>query len=375
VSVVIRGDSPELPGSKPPCPSGPGAGSEMAHPTVDSLNRPRIEGLPETDAELVSVVIPAYNAAATLDETLQSVRSQTYRALEIIVVDDGSTDDTRAIAERHAAVDNRVQVFTQDNAGVAAARNAGWRRARSDSIAFLDADDLWAPTKIERQIDALRRRGQGVGLVYCGSVRINSESVVTERWELPRCEGDVLQRLFVTNVVGNGSAALVRRQALIDANGFNSELRAAGAEGCEDYLLWCRIAERYQFAVVEGHLVGYRHLPRSMSGNRPRMLRSWMCVHHEMLARHPVHSDALKSGVRIYGRWLVLDALLANELSQLPRLLLLLLPCVPWTAMQLLLKHVPLALIGKVRDQVRRPRSGKAKTKSDVTGQRFLVGR
>jgi glycosyltransferase involved in cell wall biosynthesis len=326
------------------------------------------------DAELVSIVIPAYNAAATLDETLQSVRSQTYRALEIIVVDDGSTDDTRAIAERHAAVDNRVQVFTQDNAGVAAARNAGWRRARSDLIAFLDADDLWAPTKIEQQIDALRRRGQGVGLVYCGSVRINSEGVVTDRWEVPRCEGDVLERLFVTNMVENGSAALVRRQALIDANGFDSELRAAGAEGCEDYLLWCRIAETYQFAVVPEHLVGYRNLRQSMSSNCPRMLKSWMLVRDEMLARHPEQGDALKSGVGNYGGWLVRDAI-ANELSQLPRLLLLLLPHAPWTAMKLSLKHVPLAVIRKVRDQARRLRSGKAKTTSDETGQRFLVGR
>jgi hypothetical protein len=184
----------------------------------------------------------------------------------------------------------------------------------------------------------------------------------------------VLQRLFVTNVVGNGSAALVRRQALIDANGFNSELLAAGADGCEDYVLWCRVAESYQFAVVPEHLVGYRNLSHNMSGNRPRMLRSWLLAHDEMLARHPELSDALKSGVGNYGGWLVRDAI-ANELSQLPRLLLLLLRCVPWTAMKLLLKHVPLALIGKVRDQVRRPRSGKAKTMGAETGQRFLVGR
>src|SRR5690348_12029992 len=109
-----------------------------------------------TDEELVSVVIPAYNAAATLDETLRSVRSQTHRALEIIVVDDGSVDDTREIAGRHAAVDDRVQVVTQSNAGLAASRNAGWMRARSELIAFIDADDLWAPTKIERQLERLR---------------------------------------------------------------------------------------------------------------------------------------------------------------------------------------------------------------------------
>lgn len=121
-----------------------------------------------TEAPLVSVVIPAYNAAATLDETLRSVRSQTHRALEIIVINDGSTDDTGAIARRHAAIDGRVQVANQDNAGLAAARNAGWRRARSELIAFLDADDLWAPTKIERQIDALRSGGSMSGWSIAG---------------------------------------------------------------------------------------------------------------------------------------------------------------------------------------------------------------
>ena len=213
------------------------------------------------DAQLVSVVIPAYNASATLDETLRSVRSQTHDVLEIIVVNDGSTDDTGAIAKRHAAVDDRVQVVTQDNAGLAAARNAGWRRARSDLIAFLDADDLWAPTKIERQIEALQSGGQHVGLVYCWYVRIDSQSIITAVSEGTRLEGHALERILADNFVGNGSSVLVRRQALIDADGFDSGLRAAGAEGCEDWLVNCRVAERYHYAVVPEHLIGYRHLP------------------------------------------------------------------------------------------------------------------
>jgi len=84
------------------------------------------------DDTLVSVVIPAYNAQATLDETLSSVCAQTHQTLEIIVVDDGSTDGTHALAERHAAADARIRVLHQANAGVAAARNAGWQHSRAE---------------------------------------------------------------------------------------------------------------------------------------------------------------------------------------------------------------------------------------------------
>lgn len=108
-----------------------------------------------TSTCLVSVVIPAFNAEATIDETLCSVRSQSHERLEIIVVDDGSTDDTVAVAERHADRDPRITIIRQDNAGVAAARNAGWQAARAEFIAFIDADDLWAPGKIERQLQAM----------------------------------------------------------------------------------------------------------------------------------------------------------------------------------------------------------------------------
>ena len=262
-----------------------------------------------TDSQLVSVVIPAYNAEATLDETLRSVRTQTHRALEILVIDDGSTDNTRRVADRHAGDDARVRVVTQVTAGVAAARNRGWQIAQSDLIAFVDADDLWAPTKIERQLQALQSGGQHVGLVYCWTFRIHSQSEISGALKGVRWEGDVLSHVIDGNFIGSGSSALVRRQALIDANGFDSRLRGAGAEGCEDRLFYCRVAEKHHFAVVPDYLIGYRYLPNNMSSDRPRMLRSWLLVDDELLARHPNHGKALKRGLRNYGVFLVRDAL------------------------------------------------------------------
>ena len=323
----------------------------------------------------MSVVIPAYNAAATLDETLRSVRSQTHRALEIIVVDDGSVDDTRAIAERHAAVDDRVQVITQPNAGLAASRNAGWMRARSELIAFIDADDLWAPTKIERQLERLREGGERVGLVYCGSIGIDGASLMdARRWEVPRFEGDVLDPILASNFIGNGSAVLVRRQALVDAHGFESGLRAAGAEGCEDYLLSCRVAERFHFAVVPEHLVGYRDLPQNMSSNRPRMLRSWMLVYDEMLDRHPDRRNVLNDGLRQYSGWLARNAVSAGRYRQLPSLLLPLFRAHPEIATRVLLNDVLSLLTRQGVGRVLRALRLKTPREATQRAGRFVVG-
>jgi glycosyltransferase involved in cell wall biosynthesis len=327
-----------------------------------------------TDQHLVSVVIPAYNASATIDETLRSVRSQTHHALEIIVVDDGSTDDTGAIVKKHAAIDDRIRIVTQDNAGLAAARNAGWRGAESDLIAFLDADDLWAPTKIERQLEALESGGQQVGLVYCWYVRIDRQSTITGVWEGARVGGHVLELILAGNFVGNGSSVLVRRQALIDANGFDSGLRAAGAEGCEDWLVLCRVAEKYRYAVVPEYLIGYRYLPQNMSSNRPRMLRSWMLAHDQMLARQPGHSAALKRGIRNYGGWLVQDALSLGGLMHLPPLFLLLFRRYPSVALRVLLNDIPSKLVAKARAGMGMSHRGTAKSMNAERGHRFMIG-
>lgn len=259
-------------------------------------------------AELVSVVIPAYNAVATLDDTLRSVRAQTHEALEIIVVDDGSRDETAELARRHAAADARVRVVEQANAGVAAARNTGWAQARSDFIAFVDADDLWHATKIERQLAALKA-DPAAGLAYCWYKVIDADDNIIDESDTNRWAGDVFDRLCVSNFIGNGSAVLVRRAALEHAGGFESGLRAAGAQGCEDYLFALRVAEKYAFAVVPDYLVGYRHLPDNMSSNMARMLRSWMLAVDEMKARHPDKARLLMKGLVFYVTWLLHKAL------------------------------------------------------------------
>jgi glycosyltransferase involved in cell wall biosynthesis len=271
-----------------------------------------MSGLPGDRA--VTVVVPAHDAEATLDETLCSVRAQTHRALEILVVDDGSRDGTPAIALAHAAADPRVRLIQQNNAGVAAARNRGIREARAALVAPVDADDLWAPAKIERQVAALRRCGPRVALVYTWSALIDQGSRVIGFGDAPTEEGDVLARMCLGNLIGNGSAALMRRDAVLEAGGYDETLRARQAQGCEDFLLYCRIAARHHAAVVPDFLTGYRQGSETMSRNVVEMMRSWRLVSEELRRRHPELRAYIEAGEVFAARWLLGRALWSRDL-------------------------------------------------------------
>jgi glycosyltransferase involved in cell wall biosynthesis len=223
---------------------------------------------------LVSVIVPAFNAASTIAETLQSISRQTYTALEIVVVDDGSTDETADIARRHGQSDQRLRVVAKPNGGVASARNAGIRCSKGAFVAFIDADDLWHPTKIAKQLQVLLAGGTDMALVYAPFRLIDADGKVLASPHKYGVNGWVIHRHFYSNLVGNGSALLVRRSVLEEFGGFDSSLLQQGAEGCEDLLLQLRIAARYRFGEVSEYLVGYRRLPDNMSSNTDQMIRS-----------------------------------------------------------------------------------------------------
>lgn len=223
---------------------------------------------------LVSVVVPAFNAADTIQETLNSISQQTYRKLEVVVVDDGSTDATAEMVRRHGSRDPRFRVVSKPNGGVASARNHGIGSSRGDFVAFIDADDLWHPTKIAKQLEALLSAGPDTALVYAPFRLIDSAGMVIASPHKYGVSGWVLYRHFHTNLVGNGSALLIRRNVLEECGGFDPHLRTQGAEGCEDLLLQLRIAKRYRFGEVAEYLVGYRRLPGNMSSNAEQMIRS-----------------------------------------------------------------------------------------------------
>lgn len=262
-----------------------------------------------TGPPLVTVIVPAFNAGRTIDETLRSVREQTHRNLEILVVDDGSTDDTASKVQAHARVDTRVRLIQQANEGVASARNRAFAQAKADFIAPIDADDLWLPTKVEKQLDVMLSRGPRCGLVYTWQASIDEQGIVISTGRRQDAEGDVLQGMLFENILGSASSALMRKQAMIEAGGYDASLRQQGAQGCEDFKLYVQIAERYEYGLVREYLTGYRQRAGAMSMDLLQMQRSYNLVAEYAQSAHPEFRRLIRSGRLNYARYLFLIAI------------------------------------------------------------------
>jgi len=265
--------------------------------------------------ELVSVVVPVYNAAATLGATLVSVRNQTWRNLEIIVVDDGSTDTSFAIATAHQDQDARVRIIRQANGGVAAARNRGIDAAKGRFVAPLDADDMWLPSKIERQMEVMTAAGPDVGLVYTGYAMIDEAGRVQGLPVAGHAQGNVLRQLCRENFIGNGSSVLFRREVLQEIGGYDVGLRAVGAQGCEDLQLYLAIAERFQFAVVPECLTGYRLTSTTMTCDVLQMLKSVTIVLSRTVQRHPEFREEAQIHLNRATSWFMVRALSTGRIA------------------------------------------------------------
>ncbi len=213
----------------------------------------------------VSVIIPAYNAARTLEQPMASLRAQTHDDWEAIIVDDGSSDETRSLAEELARDDARIQVLSQTNAGVSAARNAGIARASADWLLFLDADDTMDPRHLERMIEALER-DTSLDAVRCGWSSLSTDGYRTCTM-MPRITGDLFARLAVDWQFAI-HACVVRKSLAEAVGGFDTELCTS-----EDWDFWQRIARTgARFGAVREVLAFYHMRPASASKQAHRML-------------------------------------------------------------------------------------------------------
>ena len=236
---------------------------------------------------LVSVIIPAYNAAEHIRRTLNSVLGQTYHALEVIVVDDGSEDGTGAIVKKFVETDARIQLVTQSNAGVGAARNTAIRMARGEYIAPLDADDVWFPEKLEKQVARMEQCGEETGMVYCWSIRVDRHGEFIAAQFPSTVQGRILESAVSGCIADNASVPLFRASALASVGPYLTRAEQGGAQGCEDWDLYIRIAETFSIRLVPEFLVGYVRTDSSMSVDGELMEASFSAVMQRARQRNP----------------------------------------------------------------------------------------
>ena len=206
---------------------------------------------------MVSVVLPVYNGEATIVEAVVSVLEQSCCDLELLVIDDGSTDSTRDLL--CTITDQRLQVFSWPQTGLAASRNRGVERARGDYLAFIDADDVWLPEKLMEQLAAFRRMPDAM-VAYCWTDYMDAQGNFVCPDSRATFEGCVYEQLLVRNFIDCGSIIMVRRQVLLDAGGYDESLPVI-----EDWDLNIRLAALHPFVCIPRALVRYRQSATSMS--------------------------------------------------------------------------------------------------------------
>jgi len=208
----------------------------------------------------VSVIIPTYNRAHLIGKAVKSVLNQTYQDFEIIVVDDGSTDNTEEVMKSFNNFKIRY-ICHSDNRGISVARNIGIRASRGEYIALLDSDDEWLPEKLDKQVDVLQNESPEVGVVCSWSYNIDEKGNYISKRCLPKKGGYIYEDLLSTNPI-SVPTVLIRKECFNRVSLFDDLLNAQ-----EDWDMWIRIAKYYRFALIKVPLVKYRKHSDQISKN------------------------------------------------------------------------------------------------------------
>ncbi len=229
----------------------------------------------------VSVIIPVYGAEKYVDATVRSLLAQTYENFEALIIDDGSPDASIEICQQFK--DPRIKIIRQENRGLAGARNTGIWHAQGDYIAFLDADDLWLPEKLEKHVNHLEN-SPSVGLSFSRSEFIDEAGNSLNTYLMPKLKGITVLDLFKGSPIGNGSAAVIRQEVL-EAIKFQDNLYGTVEEfyfderfrRAEDIECWLRIAIQtdWQIEGLPEALTLYRVNSQGLSASLFKQLESW----------------------------------------------------------------------------------------------------
>ncbi len=237
---------------------------------------------------LISVIVPAYNAECTLLKTVDSVRKQTFSDVEIIVINDGSTDGTLELLQ--SIKDQRLKIFSYKNGGLPVARNRGISHATGEFISFLDADDMWVPDKLELQLAALQQHPAAGAAYSWTSYFIDGQEESIFPYNPVFFEGNVYVKLLVNNFVASGSNILVRRKAIDSVGEFEPTLKS-----CEDWDFYIRLAAKWHFVVVPKHQILYRQSSNAMTSKVEVMEKEALTVVERAYRAAPPEYQFLKN--------------------------------------------------------------------------------
>lgn len=239
----------------------------------------------------ISVIIPAYNAEKTIFKAIETVRQQTFSDIELIVINDGSKDKTLEIVQ--SIKEERIKVFCYENSGLSTARNRGISKANGDYIAFLDADDLWTPDKLELQLAAFSKNpGAGVAYSWTYFMDVDEQGKVLSLHPSASYSfaGNVYEKLLVSDFIHSGSNTLILKQAIDSVGQFDPSLKS-----CEDWDYWLRLSTDWRFVVVPKHQIFYRRSPNSMSSKVEVMKAAALIAMEKAYQAAPSNLQYLKS--------------------------------------------------------------------------------
>ncbi len=238
----------------------------------------------------ISVIIPTYNSSETIGETLNSVFNQTFEDFEVILINDGSTDDLNLVLQDFQ--DTRLKVSNHQNGGLAIARNRGIKQAKGEYLAFLDADDLWHKDKLKTHFEALevaKKSNPKVAVAYSWSYFLDNETQQCFEDNAVIFQGDVLSELLQSNFITSGSNILVSREAVLYTGFFNQSYK-----GPSDWDYWLRLAQQWEYILIPERQVFYRQSRTSMSYQVHKMELEQLQVLDTIFPSLPSNLQALK---------------------------------------------------------------------------------
>jgi len=207
----------------------------------------------------VSVIIPTYNRSTLITETIDSVLAQTYLDFELIIVDDGSTDNTLEVLSMYG---ERIKIIQQDNQGQGSARNTGINSSRGELIAFLDSDDLWKPNKLEIQYELIKKKPD-LAWVYSDAEAFDGmtgETLYSFGEKQILWEGDILEKILIQDFIPSPTP-LIKKSVFEHVGYFNNY------EASQDWDMWIRIAEKYPIGLIPEPLARYRKHSGNITAN------------------------------------------------------------------------------------------------------------